>query len=150
MCVAPEFQADRQHDLKIQYFFDCDCQACRSNWPLYRNLPAEPAFVCSACKADLNVTKKQPPKKCSKCKKEIKNLAKLQRVLSTFHTDVTKALSETSGEQADCHLSQYLQTLALMEPWLKQPSKQFIVCQQVISECYAYKANLWHSNDVEK
>ena len=41
----------------------------------------------------------------------------------------------------------YLQILVLIEQWLRQPSKQFIVCQQVISECYAYQSNLWNSSD---
>ena len=43
--------------------------------------------------------------------------------------------------------TRYLQILVLIEPWLRQPSKQFIVCQQVISECHAYKSNLWSSSD---
>ena len=39
-------QVERQRDLKVQYFFDCDCLACRDDWPVYRNLNPDPSIIC--------------------------------------------------------------------------------------------------------
>lgn len=30
---------ERQTEIKEQYFFDCMCEACLSDWPLYQDLP---------------------------------------------------------------------------------------------------------------
>lgn len=32
-------KAERQRELQRQYFFNCQCEACENDWPLYQNLP---------------------------------------------------------------------------------------------------------------
>ena len=131
-------RTDRQADLKLQYFFLCDCQACRHDWPAYRQLPADPVLVCASCKAE--VKKPNKTKKCSKCRKEVK-VGKLLRVLSTFHESVTQALSDINDANVDQHLAKFTEILSLIEPNVQHPSKHFVICQQVISQCFAIKSN---------
>lgn len=32
-------RSDRRAKLRKQYFFDCTCEVCENDWPLYQNLP---------------------------------------------------------------------------------------------------------------
>ena len=32
---------ERRHDLKTQYFFSCECPACKNHWPLFKDLRAK-------------------------------------------------------------------------------------------------------------
>ena len=132
-------KSERQHDLRIQYYFVCDCAACKGSWPLYRDLPSEPTFICSGCKAD--VKKPEKVKKCQKCKRDLK-LGPLLRVLSTFQNDVSQAISEINETNADTYIRQFKGILNLMENSVRHPCKKFIICQQVQSQCYAVKSNV--------
>ena len=41
----------RQQVLAAQYFFSCNCQACKDDWPTYRDLSRREAeFLCYYCK----------------------------------------------------------------------------------------------------
>ena len=41
----------RQQVLAAQYFFTCNCQACKDDWPTYRDISRrEPEFCCYVCK----------------------------------------------------------------------------------------------------
>ena len=41
----------RQQILAAQYFFTCNCQACKDDWPTYRDLSRrEPSYCCYTCK----------------------------------------------------------------------------------------------------
>ena len=131
--------AERRSTLKTNYFFDCMCTACRDNWPGYRDLPSgNIRYVCPGCKADV---KKATDKKCSKCKKELK-LSKLLRYMAKLGEDVSKVLPTLCAENVNTHLAYFKNILCEMEGRVKHPCKEFIICQQLIQQCYSLNSNM--------
>lgn len=52
--VSP--RSERQNQLKMQYLFECGCEACTHDWPLYQQLPSHtPLWRCQECQAPLQV-----------------------------------------------------------------------------------------------
>ena len=79
-------------------------------------------------------------KKCLKCKKELK-LSKLSKLMGTMFEDARKVLDEMNQDNVNKHLGHYLSLLSLMETSVQLPSAELIVCQQVVSQCFAVKGN---------
>ena len=131
---------ERRSVLKTNYHFDCMCTACRDNWPGYRDLTfGNIQYMCLGCKSDV---KKASEKKCSKCKKELK-LAKLIRLISSFNENVGKVLPRLCKENANANLTHFSNILREMEGRVKHPCKEFILCQQLISQCYCLMSNVF-------
>ena len=58
---AVQDRDDRREKLQTQYYFECQCVACVSNWPLYLEIPHDkPVLACSACLSAL-------PDACKAC-----------------------------------------------------------------------------------
>ena len=75
--IRPE--EERKDTLSKQYFFDCDCTACKLHWPMFDQIRGRKSvWICAGCKTPLNINAKL--KKCPKCKKELKT-GKLIRAL---------------------------------------------------------------------
>ena len=84
-----------------------------------------------------------------KCKKELK-VAKLARLMSSFNDDVSRAIFTLNRENVNTHLIHFTTILIAMEGYVQHPCKNFIICQQVISQCYGILGNMSTvTNDVE-
>lgn len=53
----------RKNNLKESYFFECDCESCVNEWPLFSKLSSDYNWICPLCKAVLD----QTTFKCSNC-----------------------------------------------------------------------------------
>lgn len=139
---------ERQNVLKTQYFFDCECVACKNDWPTFHDLRAAgkkgattTTLICAGCRTPVPISQVFKLKKCTKCKKELK-LSKLAKLINSFGDDVQRALQSMDATTVDQHLAHFLAILNLMESNVSHPCADYITCQQVISQCYALSGNV--------
>jgi len=132
---------ERQNRLKLQYFFNCQCKACKQNWPMYRDFAGVTATLhCPWCGTRLgnNLDKL---KKCSKCKKDLKGLTKLVSHLDKLQKNFRSVMDEITEETAPDYIQSYSRLLTQIEKIYKQPCRQITECQQVLLQSCAILGN---------
>jgi len=134
---------ERQHILQNQYFFKCNCTACKQNWPTYRIFGGAPTtYQCPACKTKLGQSI-QKMKKCSNngCKKDLKGVSKLNQYLDKLQKEFRQIIDGITEENAENYIKTYSKLLVEVEKVFPQPSRQITECQQVLLQCYAVLGN---------
>ncbi|KAG7209348.1 hypothetical protein KM043_015449 [Ampulex compressa] len=132
--------AERKRKMRMQYWFDCNCEACAGNWPLLEDIdPTILRFKCetgSACgnvlpvKTDTNEFMIRCPK-CGKSTNILKGLKALQDTDALFKV-ATQNLQEGQHENA---LKSYLEILKLLDETLALPIRDYHLCQQGVRLC---------------
>ena len=97
-------------------------------------------------------------KKCSKCKKDLKAVVKIEKQLQLMHRDFRKIMDRINDTNARENLNKFAKLLTEIEkvsstqfwnifkPFLfsqvcKMPSKEQITCQQILLQCFAALGN---------
>jgi len=131
----------RRNMLSVQYFFNCQCMACKENWPTYKDLAGKEAdFSCNACKYGLG-NKVEKIKKCPRCKKELKGLAKTCRQIVELHRDFRTIMDAIAEDNAEENISRYSGLLTEIEKVCMMPCREVITCQQILLQCFAVLGN---------
>ncbi|XP_011883193.1 PREDICTED: SET and MYND domain-containing protein 4 [Vollenhovia emeryi] len=133
-------ESERKRKLRVQYWFDCNCEACSGHWPLLDELdPTVLRFKCETGPSCGNVLLVRSDTNefmigCAKCGKStniLKGLRVLQDTDALFRVASTN-LEEGRNEQA---LKAYLEILKLLDETLVLPIKDYHVCQQGVRLC---------------
>ncbi|KAL0119550.1 hypothetical protein PUN28_007773 [Cardiocondyla obscurior] len=133
-------ESERKRKLRVQYWFDCNCEACSGHWPLLDELdPTVLRFKCETGPSCGNVLLVRSDTNefmigCAKCGKStniLKGLKILQDTDALFRTASTN-LEQGQNEQA---LKAYLEILKLLDETLALPIKDYHVCQQGVRLC---------------
>ncbi|XP_077276488.1 protein-lysine N-methyltransferase SMYD4 [Temnothorax americanus] len=133
-------ESERKRKLRVQYWFDCNCEACSGHWPLLDELdPTILRFKCETGPSCGNVLLVRSDTNefmigCAKCGKStniLKGLKALQDTDALFRAAST-SLEEGRNEQA---LKAYLEILKLLDETLSLPIKDYHVCQQGVRLC---------------
>lgn len=132
---------ERQVRLRQQYFFECQCKACREDWPVVSVLrAASETWLCPNC--HVVVVSKGQSKKCSKCKRELK-VTKLAKFLANLEATSRETISSLTQENRGPVVEKFRQVILEMERHVKLPSWSFILAQQVLSHCYSLEGNTY-------
>ncbi|TDG50660.1 hypothetical protein AWZ03_002964 [Drosophila navojoa] len=142
---------DRQARLKELYWFECNCDACLENWPLFDDLPRD--IIRFRCEAPNNCTAviEVPPScndfmiKCVTCG-ELTNILKGLKVMqdTEMMTRTAKRLYDT-GDYAKA-LNKFVDLLRIMYEVLAPPFPDFCECQQHLKDCFLNLGNVYNLN----
>ncbi|XP_072746253.1 SET and MYND domain-containing protein 4 isoform X2 [Anoplolepis gracilipes] len=133
-------ETERKRRLRVQYWFDCNCEACSGHWPLLEEL--DPTILRFKCETGLscgNVLLVRSDTNefmigCTKCGKStniLKGLRTLQDTDALFKVASTN-LEEGKNELA---LKAYLEILKLLDETLALPFRDYHLCQQGVRLC---------------
>nr|XP_012223994.1 PREDICTED: SET and MYND domain-containing protein 4 [Linepithema humile] len=131
---------DRKRRLRVQYWFNCNCEACSEHWPLLEELdPTILRFKCETGPSCGNVLLIRSITNefmigCAKCGNStniLKGLKALQDTDALFKVACTN-LEEGRNQQA---LKAYLEILKLLDETLALPTRDYHICQQGVKLC---------------
>jgi DNA-directed RNA polymerase subunit RPC12/RpoP len=128
---------ERQAVLLDHYWFQCDCIACRDDWPTFDELTNEAmSFRCEhcrtfICKAD---DKMGILFRCGKCGKSV-NILKSLKSLHDSEKAYKKALEFLDSGDEETGLGILLQNIALLDTYLMPPFRDFHLCQEHVRKC---------------
>lgn len=144
---AVSVKPERHDKLKSQYYFTCQCVACKENFPLYSEIPssASPVFKCDNCYRPLNPVDSCKDAAllvvCAKCECTY-NLSQMRATLKDS-TDLFQQAMDTLLLKADVDstLPVFLSHLRLLEKMVCRPWKDYNNCQEAIKQCYNVMGN---------
>ncbi|KAF4521656.1 hypothetical protein B566_EDAN009389 [Ephemera danica] len=135
-------EARRKHLQEI-YWFECFCEACDENWPLFDDIPADMEsglrLKCGECGSGIKMpTAEDNPQiavSCPICAHKTSILASLAGLAAT-ERQLKSAASKADAGESKVALEEYLEVLKTMEKFLAfPPIKDYILCQQAIRKC---------------
>ncbi|XP_063398238.1 SET and MYND domain-containing protein 4-like [Mytilus trossulus] len=136
--------SERREILKPQYYFTCNCKACREDWPLYFNIPVDvPKFRCQKCNGPVVIppdrkTENSVCLNCSHVQDTTNVIVKLHQSQDEYQNVLQQVLTGERLHEALPRLEAYLQFLykTVCIPWQDCNN-----CQEAIKQCYAVQAS---------
>ncbi|XP_014213800.1 SET and MYND domain-containing protein 4 [Copidosoma floridanum] len=135
-----EEESERKRHLRLQYWFDCNCEACRDHWPLLGNIDANILrFKCDTGPSCGNVLLVDASTdsfmiSCSKCGKSTNILKGLKAIQDTdsLYKAAKRHLQDNKPEEAS---KSYVEVLKVLDESLALPIKDYHLCQQHLRTC---------------
>ncbi|KAL5241357.1 hypothetical protein ACI65C_008767 [Semiaphis heraclei] len=129
---------ERQKTLKNSYWFECNCIACRQDWPTWEQMKTDTSLRirCINCKNAIIVTTGSIAfaVQCTVCSKTTNLLPILQALKGADNTFLVakQLIGQHNYEKA---LSKLIALLSLLHKHMVPPFKDYQLCQQGISQC---------------
>ncbi|KAI4487055.1 hypothetical protein M0802_012078 [Mischocyttarus mexicanus] len=133
-------EGERKRNLRVQYWFDCKCEACTGHWPLLEDIdPTIFRFKCDSGKScgnvlSINTNTNEFMINCSKCGKST-NLLKALNALKDTDKLFKVASNHLENGHHDKALESYLNMLKLLDETLTLPIRDYHLCQQGARLC---------------
>ncbi|XP_034945722.1 SET and MYND domain-containing protein 4-like [Chelonus insularis] len=130
-----EPKVERQRKLRMNYWFDCNCEACTYNWPILDEIdPKILRFKCETGKTCgnvllVNVDTSEFVIHCNKCNKNTNIMMGLKALQDTDRLFKVASDHLESGENTKA-LENYYKILKLLDDTLALPIKDYHIAQQ--------------------
>lgn len=134
----------RQEEMKSQYFFSCNCEACVSNWPQYFEIPCEvPVFRCKQCDGRVMIPCGSDESKCTTCGKlqDVSPTLMQMGKLEPRYKDTLESVID--GNNSSENITILLSYLRLVEGKLHRPWRDINDCQEAFKQCLNMQANCY-------
>lgn len=131
---------ERQSQLKSQYWFDCRCQPCSSQWPVFNRMRSdELRFKCASDRPCNNVLVIPVETdafmvKCDRCGQFTNILKGLKAVQDTDVVGQAAKRHERAGEWRLAILK-YIEMVNIMDGVMAPPFSDYCKAQQSIKDC---------------
>ncbi|XP_067005108.2 SET and MYND domain-containing protein 4 [Anabrus simplex] len=147
-------RAARQRTLLSRYWFHCDCQACREEWPMFEN-QTNSSFrlkcTTAGCKQLLPIPHQNPPKgkqkptlmvKCRSCKKQI-SVEEQLAIMKECEEDYARGLDAMDEGDTTTAIPLFSSYIDRMHAIGSPPHKDLHLCQEALRICMADSGNKW-------
>jgi len=137
---------ERRKKLAPQYYFECGCDACAGDWPLFdvtQSLP--PIWRCSGCTISSPIFIDGV---CEKCSLQQSTSNKLES-LKASHRRYTTAFELLLTGDAKASLPGLLDHLRVIDTLCCRPWAEYSSCQEAVKQCFSILSNccvVSHSN----
>lgn len=137
---------ERQLHLKQQYKFECRCQPCIEDWPLYKQMKNDfMKFRCAEKQCNevitVNANTEEIMIKCPKCSTTVSILERL-KVISKIDSTFEEAIDLFKDNKIKEALDLYLNLLRKLDGILAPPYADYHICQQGIRRCFLENGNV--------
>ena len=127
--------AERQAELKKQYYFTCSCPACIEAWPLYADLEClVPILKCRRCHRRV-VSREGIRYKCPFCKEEMDVAARLKEI-DDAGACLKVGIDKMIVGDDKAALPQLIACVERLDECLSRPWQNINSCQQGIIQCF--------------
>lgn len=136
--------AQRRMNLSLKYSFQCKCEACVKNWPLWRDLLTDyPLWKCEDCGYELNVIRTIGGNmiRCDRCN-HMQDLEERIKKLGTSHDLFNKSMEEALEGKIDFALPGFQSHLSLCQKYLLPPWRDLVVSQAAVRQSLRLKGNV--------
>ena len=133
-------RSDRQKLVSSQYYFNCYCEACQNDWPLYNKLPNKiPQFQCPRCHYLIKSGSISTKCLCPNCEVELPvSMMEFDVSRNKFKVAMNAVLE---GSDPVKQLPILLGHLQLMCEIVKLPWQEFNNCQEIVKQCFGMLGN---------
>ncbi|XP_042229115.1 SET and MYND domain-containing protein 4-like isoform X3 [Homarus americanus] len=128
-----KIKSERKAELADRYWFECNCEACQKDWPMYKDMTNSVlTFKCHKCQGPLPVNTENlliPFFKCERCGDQTNILSSLKNLQNTEQTfkGACKEMELFNLEKADNLL---VENLKQLESCLYAPYRDYHLTQE--------------------
>lgn len=135
----------RKAELADRYWFECNCEACQNDWPMYKDMDSTSFnFKCHKCQSPVPVNTEQvlnPFIKCEKCGEQTNILSTLKNLQNTEQTfkGACKEMEAFNLEKAEALM---IENLKQLEACLYPPYRDYHLTQEAYMRVCLCQGNI--------